>query len=127
MKTVTAHFDRWLRPLALLLVLLTSAVSADAQAPVITSECELVVVFGQSFSYEIQADNDPLGYSVTNLPYWVKCEGNRLSGTAIKLGHYPLKIYALNSAGVSDPQTLEIIVKNKIPKQARSTETGEHR
>ena len=127
MKTVTVHFDRWLRPLSLFLALLSSAVSADAQAPVITSECELVVVLGQSFSYEIQADNDTLGYSVTNLPYWITCEGNRLSGTAIKLGHYPLKIYALNSSGVSDPQTLEIIVKTKLPKEPRSAETGEHR
>ena len=127
MKTVTVHFDRWLRPLSLFLALLSSAVSADAQAPVITSECELVVVLGQSFSYEIQADNDPLGYSVTNLPYWIKCEENRLIGTAIKLGHYSLTIYALNSSGVSDPQTLEIIVKTKLPKEPRSAETGEHR
>jgi hypothetical protein len=127
MIPTTPHFYRWLRALPFTLALFASAVSAYAQAPVITSECELVVVLGQSFSYEIQADNDPLGYSVTNLPYWIKCEGNRLSGTAIKLGHYTLKIYALNSGGVSDPRTLEIIVKNKIPKQARSTETGEHR
>jgi len=127
MELSPPQFHRWLLALFLTLCLFASAVSSYAQAPVITSECELVAVLGQSFSYEIQADNDPLGYSVTNLPYWVKCEGNRLSGTAIKLGHYPLKIYALNSSGVSDPQTLEIIVKNKIPKQARSTETGEHR
>jgi hypothetical protein len=65
-----------------------SAVSADAQAPVITSECELVVVLGQSFSYEIQADNQALGYSVTNLPHSIKCEENRLSGTAMGLGQY---------------------------------------
>jgi len=127
MELSPPQFHRWLLALFLTLCLFASAVSSYAQAPVITSECELVAVLGQSFSYEIQADNDPLGYSVTNLPYWVKCEGNRLSGTAIKLGHYPLKIYALNSSGVSDPQTLEIIVKNKIPKLARSTETGEHR
>lgn len=88
MKTVTAHFDRWLRPLALLLVLLTSAVSADAQAPVIISECEVVAVLGQSFHYESQADNQALGYSVTNLPHSIKCEENRLIDTALELGQY---------------------------------------
>jgi len=87
MKTTT-YSDQCLRPLVLLLALLVSAVSADAQAPVITSECELVVVLGQSFSYEIQADNDPLGYSVTNLPHSIKCEENRLIDTALELGQY---------------------------------------
>lgn len=87
MKTTT-YSDQCLRPLVLLLALLVSAVSADAQAPVITSECELVVVFGQSFSYEIQADNQALGYSVTNLPHSIKCEGNRLIDTALELGQY---------------------------------------
>ena len=82
------HFYRWLRALPLLLALFASAASADAQAPVITSECELVVVLGQSFSYEIQADNQALGYSVTNLPHSIKCEENRLSGTAMELGQY---------------------------------------
>ena len=88
MKTVTAHFDQWLRPLALLLVLLTSAVRADAQAPVIISEVEVVAVLGQSFHYDIQADNQALGYSVTNLPHSIKCEENHLIDTAWELGHY---------------------------------------
>ena len=88
MKTVTAHFARWLRPLALFLALLSSAVSADAQAPVITSEFEVVAVLGQSFHYEIQADNQALGYSVTNLPHAIKCEENRLIDTALELGQY---------------------------------------
>ena len=88
MKTVTPHFDRWLRPLALLLVLLTSAVKADAQASVIISECEVVAVLGQSFHYEIQADNQALGYSVTNLPHAIKCEENRSNDTALELGQY---------------------------------------
>jgi hypothetical protein len=88
MKTVTAHFAQWLRPLALFLALLVSAASADAQAPVITSECEVVAVLGQSFHYEIQADNQALGYSVTNLPHSIKCKENRLIDTAFELGQY---------------------------------------
>lgn len=88
------HFYRWLRALPLLLALFASAasavsaVSADAQASVIISECEVVAVLGQSFHYEIQADNQALGYSVTNLPHSIKCEENRLSGTAMELGQY---------------------------------------
>jgi len=85
------HFYRWLRALPLLLALFASAasaVSADAQAPVIISECEVVAVLGQSFHYEIQADNQALGYSVTNLPHSIKCEENRLIGTALELGQY---------------------------------------
>ena len=115
MKTTTTHPDRWLRALALFLALLVSAVSADAQAPVITSELEVVAVLGQPFSYDIQADNQPLGYSVTNPPYWLKREGSKLLGTPVKLGASKMKLTALNADGVSQPVVLIVNVLNEKP------------
>jgi hypothetical protein len=82
---------------------------------VITSELEVVAVLGQPFSYEIQADNHPLGYSVTNPPYWLKREGGKLLGTPVKLGASKMKLTALNADGVSQPVVLTVNVLNETP------------
>jgi len=115
MKRSTSHFYRWVRPISLLLALIASAVRADAEAPVITSELEVVAVLGQPFSYDIQADNQPLGYSVTNPPYWLKREGGKLLGTPVKLGASKMKLTALNADGVSQPVVLTVNVLNETP------------
>lgn len=97
--------------MGLLCTLLLATALHGSETPEVTSASTLVVEFGESFTYELEASNEPLGFSVLNLPFWIQREENKLEGKALKLGTHTLKIYALNAAGVSEPQLLKITVE----------------
>lgn len=99
---------------AVTLLWLLSIVHVSAglpETPALLGEDELVLEFGQRFTYELRASNAPVGYSVQNIPYWMERQGNQLKGEAIKLGTHKLTIHALNASGVSAPFTLKVIVQ----------------
>ena len=104
MKTTTTHADQCLRPLVLLLALLVSAVSADAQAPVVDSAPVVELEFGVPFEYEIKASNEPVGYGAAGLPFWMKREGAFLRGTPVVKTKSVVILHALNQDGLSDPK-----------------------
>jgi len=85
---------------------------AHAAVPVITSELEVVAVVGEPFSYQIQAEHGPLGYSVINIPYWLKRDGARLQGTSEQIGKWTMQLLALNADGVSESVELTVQVLN---------------
>ena len=84
----------------------------QAEVPVITSELEVASVAGQPFCYEIQAQHEPLGYSVLNIPYWLQRDAAKLSGTPKVPGNWTIQLLALNADGVSQPVELKIQVLN---------------
>lgn len=100
--------------LGLLYCLLLATVAHGSETSEVTSASELVVEFGESFTYELEASNESLGFSVLNLPYWIERKENKLEGNAIKLGTHKLTIYALNASGTSEPKFLKIIVKEQV-------------
>lgn len=87
------------------------ASGAELAAPVITSAATIEVEFGKPFEYEITATNEPLGYSIKDMPYWIERDENRLKGQAIKGGLWKLEIYAISEMGVSEPFSLTLSVK----------------
>ena len=84
----------------------------QAAVPLIRSDLEVVAVTGQPFCYEIEAQYEPLGYSVTNIPYWLQRDAAKLSGTPKVLGNWTMQFLALNADGVSQPVELKIQVLN---------------
>jgi hypothetical protein len=104
-------------PLLFMLVfssLLVASALHASDAPEVTSGGELAVPFGESFTYDLEATNEPLGYSVLNLPYWIQRKENKLEGKAVKIGTHSLEIYAMNASGVSAPHILKITVVEPV-------------
>jgi hypothetical protein len=93
-----------------LLLACLSVSQAHAAVPLIISELEVVAVAGQPFCYEIQAQHEPLGYSVLNIPYWLQRDAAKLSGTPKVPGNWTIQLLALNADGVSQPVELSIQV-----------------
>ena len=89
-----------------------SVPQAYAAVPVITSEAEVCAVVGQPFSYTIEAEHQPLAYSVANIPYWLHRDAAKLSGTPKVPGTWTIQLLALNADGVSQPVELKIQVLN---------------
>lgn len=85
--------------------------SATGKVPVIKGTPLLEVVYGERFEYEITAENDPMGFAVTNQPPWLHREGRSLSGHPSQLGEFNLELRAFNQYGSSDSFHLKIIVK----------------
>ena len=90
-----------------------SVPQAYGAVPVITSEAEVCAVVGQPFSYTIEAEHQPLGYSVANIPYWLHREGALLHGTTSVPGEWVMQLTALNRDGVS--QSVELTVRVSAP------------
>jgi hypothetical protein len=102
-----------IKPLQLACALLafsSGLLELQAAVPVISSELEVVAVAGQPFCYEIQAQHEPLGYSVLNIPYWLQRDAAKLSGTPKVPGNWTIQLLALNADGVSQPVELSIQV-----------------
>lgn len=66
----------------------------------------LQVEFGKPFEYEIKASNEPIGFSVSGLPFWLKREGAFLRGTPVSKKEHILQLHAINSDGISEPKRL---------------------
>lgn len=109
------HQAKTATSLYLLVLVLLSAVyhssfatEAEQSVPVITSAGTIEVEFGKPFEYTLKASNDPLGFSIKGLPFWLEREGDILRGTPVSLKEHTLTLYALNADGVSKPRKVEL-------------------
>lgn len=98
----------------LVLVLLSAvyhssfATEAEQSVPVITSADTIEVEFGKPFEYTLKASNDPLGFSIKGLPFWLEREGDILRGTPVSTKEHALTVYALNADGLSEPRKVKL-------------------
>ena len=103
-------------------------VAAQADVPVVQAPDVIELEFGQPFEYTLKASNEPLGFSIKGLPFWLEREGDILRGTPVSTKEHALTVYALNADGLSEPRKvkLQIIDPNNagIARAAKSkTET----
>jgi hypothetical protein len=89
---------------------------AQAEVPVVQSPEVIELEFGQPFEYTLKASNEPLGFSIKGLPFWLEREGDILRGTPVSLKEHTLTLYALNAEGISEPR--------KVKLQIADTTTG---
>lgn len=82
----------------------------STHVPVIISEPLIELEYGKPFSYEIVAENEPLGFAVTNHPAWLKRKGAILSGYPSQAGTFTLELRAFNRYGGSSVFHLQMIV-----------------
>jgi hypothetical protein len=92
------------------------APARSATQPNITSDLTVELEYGKPFKYLIIADNEPLGYSVSGLPVWMKRKAGELYGNAVEAGTFKLQIRALNMKGLGPSKELSIIVNPRESK-----------
>ena len=95
---------RWMSAMALVI----GVGVAQAEVPVVQSPEVIELEFGQPFEYTLKASNDPLGFSIKGLPFWLEREGGILRGTPISLKEHTLTLYALNADGISEPRKVKL-------------------
>jgi hypothetical protein len=95
-------------------------------APVITSASTASAKFGQPFSYEITATNNPVTFGASDLPAGLTVDDAVISGTAAAAGTYTIRLSATNPAG-SGKSTLTLTVSHatSLPPQITSAATAE--
>ena len=81
---------------------------AQAEVPVVQSPEVIELEFGQPFEYTLKASNEPLGFSIKGLPFWLEREGDILRGTPVSLKEHALTLYALNADGISEPRKVKL-------------------
>ena len=84
---------------------------------------------GTPFGYEIKASGEPIGYSVSGLPFWLKREGAFLRGTPVSKKEQILQVQALNSDGISKPHQLilQVVDIGALTQEAKSVENSRHK
>jgi hypothetical protein len=94
---------------------LALSIAKNAGAPTITSALTASAVASNPFEYQIEASNNPTGYSASNLPAGLTIDPTTglISGTPTTGGVRNVTITASNDLG-SDSQTLVITV-NTVP------------
>jgi len=95
---------RWMSAMALVI----GVGVAQAEVPVVQSPEVIELEFGQPFEYTLKASNDPLGFSIKGLPFWLEREGGILLGTPVSLKEHTLTLYALNADGISEPRKVKL-------------------
>ena len=102
---------------------------AQAEVPVVQSPEVIELEFGTPFEYEIKASGEPIGYSVSGLPFWLKREGAFLRGTPVSKKEQILQLQALNSDGISKPHQLilQVVDIGALTQEARSVENSRHK
>lgn len=83
-------------------------VAAQAEVPVVQAPDVIELEFGQPFEYTLKASNEPLGFSIKGLPFWLEREGDILRGTPVSTKEHALTVYALNADGVSEPRKVKL-------------------
>ena len=83
-------------------------VAAQAEVPVVQAPDVIELEFGQPFEYTLKASNEPLGFSIKGLPFWLEREGDILRGTPVSTKEYAMTLYALNADGVSEPKKVKL-------------------
>jgi|GEM_PF-1292499 len=114
------------------IILFLSPLSLQAKVPVVEAPPVVEVEFGKPFEYTIKASNEPIGYSVSGLPFWMKREGPVLNGTPVVKAQSVVILHALNEEGLSVPKRVIFrvvepasLIKN-TPKSASPTTSTEH-
>ena len=95
---------RWMSAMALVI----GVGVAQADVPVVQSPEVIELEFGQPFDYTLRASNEPLGFSIKGLPFWLEREGDILRGTPVSLKEHTLTLYALNADGISEPRKVKL-------------------
>ena len=95
---------RWMSAMALVI----GVGVAQAEVPVVQSPEVIELEFGQPFDYTLRASNEPLGFSIKGLPFWLEREGDILRGTPVSLKEHTLTLYALNADGISEPRKVRL-------------------
>jgi len=95
---------RWMSAMALVI----GVGVAQAEVPVVQAPVVIELEFGQPFEYTLKASNDPLGFSIKGLPFWLEREGGILLGTPVSLKEHTLTLYALNADGISEPRKVKL-------------------
>ena len=90
------------------LVLFISPSTSQADVPVVQAPDVIELEFGQPFEYTLKASNEPLGFSIKGLPFWLEREGDILRGTPVSVKAHALTLYALNADGVSEPRKVKL-------------------
>ena len=85
-------------------------VSAQAEVPVVQAPEVIELEFGQPFEYTLKASNEPLGFSIKGLPFWLEREGDILRGTPVSLKEHTLTLYALNAEGISEHRKVKLLI-----------------
>jgi len=93
----------------------------SATCPNVTSDLTVELAYGKPFKYQIVADNEPLGYSVSGLPVWMKRNSGELYGNAVEAGTFKLQIRALNMKGLGPSKELIITVN---PRESKNIPTA---
>lgn len=88
----------------------------DSSVPVITSPLSVNGKQGQSFSYTIEANNDPVSFSASGLPIGLNFDAvsGVISGAPIEQGIFPVLIGASNQFG-ADQQILLLDLATSAP------------
>ena len=86
---------------------------AQAEVPVVQAPEVIELEFGRPFEYTLKASNDPLGFSIKGLPFWLEREGDILRGTPVSTKEYAMTLYALNADGVSEPRKVKLRIADK--------------
>ena len=85
---------------------------AQAELPVVQAPDVIELEFGQPVEYTLKASNEPLGFSIKGLPFWLEREGDILRGTPVSTKEYDLTLYALNADGLSEPRKVKLQIIN---------------
>ena len=81
---------------------------AQAEVPVVQAPEVIELEFGQPLEYTLKASNEPLGFSIKGLPFWLEREGDILRGTPVSVEELILTLYGLIADGISDPRNMKL-------------------
>lgn len=121
--------DILLKWLACAIIFLLSSLHLLSEVPTVKAPLLLRLEFGTHFEYEIKATGEPIGFSVSGLPFWLKREGAFLRGTPISKKEQILQLQALNSDGISKPHQLilQVVDIGALTQEAKSVENSRHK
>ena len=121
--------DFLLKLLACAIIFSLSSLHLQSKVPTIEAPALVRLEFGTPFEYEIKASGEPIGYSVSGLPFWLKREGAFLRGTPVSKKEQILQLQALNSDGMSEPHQLilRVVDIGFLTQEANSVENSCHK
>ena len=85
-----------------------SSLKLISEVPVVQAPEVIELEFGQPFEYTLKASNEPLGFSIKGLPFWLEREGDILRGIPVSVKAHALTLYALNADGLSEPRKVKL-------------------
>ena len=106
-----------------------SSLHLQSEVPTIEAPALVRLEIGTPFEYEIKASGEPIGYSVSGLPFWLKRDGAFLRGTPVSKREQILQLQALNSDGMSEPHQLilRVVDIGVLTQEAKSVENSRHK